>query len=206
MPLRRLAGRRARFRRRWLHRAGWYRNDMRRTSDRWEIALTAVLLAALVVALPFAAWAVGRQVYQDDVRRQGWNSTHRLRVEAVLLADAVTPVAADGSGAVGNTTIAPARWTAPDGTVHEGTLQVVAGDRSGARVSVWADEHGTLVEAPAFVHPFGDAINAAVLVVLGGFVLLLASRVLLRALLHRRRLRTWQQEWLEVGPRWSRHR
>ena len=206
MPLRRLVGRHGRFRRRWLHRVGWYRNDMRRTSDRWEIGLAAVLLATLVMALPFAAWGAGRHVYRDDVRQQAWNGAHRIHIEAVLLADAVTPVAADGSGAEGATTIAPARWTAPDGTVHEGTLEVISGDRSGARVGVWTDEHGAPVEAPGFVHPLGDAINAAIIVVLGGVVILLALRVLLRGLLHRRRLRTWQQEWLDVGPKWSRHR
>jgi len=206
MSPRRLGGRRRRFQRRWLHRVGWYRNDMRRTSDRWEIGLAAVLLVALLVALPFVAYVAGRHVYRDDVRHQEWNGTHRLHIEAVLLADAVTPVAADGAGATGDTTVAAARWTAPDGAVREGTLEVISGDRAGARVGVWMDEHGNLVEAPDGVHPVGDAINTAILVVLGGVVVLLALRVLLRVLLHCRRLRIWQHEWLDVGPKWSRHR
>jgi len=42
-------------------------------------------------------------------------------------------------------------------------------------------------------------------------VLLLAAALaaiwlLCRRLLDRRRLRTWQDEWLEVGPRWSKYR
>jgi hypothetical protein len=179
---------------------------MRRTSDRWETGLAAVLLVALLMGLPFAAYCAGRHVYRDDVRRQAWKGTHRLHIEAVLLADAVMPVAADGAGGPGDTTVAPARWTAPDGSVRQGTLEVITGDRAGARVGVWMDEHGNLVEEPGGVHPAGDAINVAVIVVFGGVVVLLALRVLLRAVLHHRRLRIWQQEWLDVGPKWSRHR
>jgi hypothetical protein len=192
----------SRNRRRRLHRMGWYRNDMRRRSDRWEIGWVAVLLLAFLAGLPFIAYAAARDAYRDDVRQQSWNRAHRMHTEAVLLADAPPPAA----GSMTDSTVALARWTAPDGTTRLGTVQVVAGRRAGTSVGIWTDEHGAATTEPAGVHPRTDAANVAVVVMLGGGAALVLLRVLLRVLLHRRRLQSWQQEWLEVGPRWSRHR
>jgi len=35
---------------------------------------------------------------------------------------------------------------------------------------------------------------------------LVAARFAVRGLLNRRRMRSWRDEWLEVGPRWTRQR
>jgi hypothetical protein len=71
-------------------------------------------------------------------------------------------------------------------------------------IGPWVDDGGSQSAPPAQRSPRADATAAAVLawcVLTGGFV---GVRQTFRSMLNRRRLRSWQAEWLAVEPRWSR--
>jgi hypothetical protein len=179
---------------------------MRRPSDRWEATAAALLLVIFLAGAPLAAFFAGRAMYADDIRQQAANRSHHLHVEAVLLDDAASPYTSDDAGPTVTVKVARAQWTAPDGTSRGGVVEVAPGDRAGAKVTVWVDNHGSPSTPPATVHPAFEAATAATAAALGVAVLLIVVRLILRFVLHRRRMRSWQQEWLEVEPRWTRHR
>jgi hypothetical protein len=79
-------------------------------------------------------------------------------------------------------------------------------DRAGAQEPIWVDETGTITPAPPRRRPATKATEAAVAAVGVLTAALTAVWLLCRHLLDRRRIRSWQTEWLEVGPRWSKYR
>jgi hypothetical protein len=194
------------FTRRLARRLGWERNEMRRASDRIETWLTVSLLVVFVAAAVWAGGAAARMVYRADLRQQTWNRTHLFHVEAVLLEDPVVPGTADDAGSPVTPPMARARWTVPGGSQRVGIVQVAPDDRAGSRVATWIDDHGALSGPPGEVSPHTDAGLGATAAVLCLAAALFFVRQVVRGLLYRRRIRSWHQEWLEVGPRWSRHR
>ena len=178
---------------------------MRRGSDRVERWLTAGVLLVFVVAVPLVAGGAARAMYRADVRDTRQDRGKLVRAEAVLLEDAARPYPGDDGVAV-DVLVARARWSGPDGRTHEGTIQVLADDKAGDRLAIWTDGRGTPTVPDPQPDPHADA---AVVGTAAG--LLLASVLGLltcagHSLLNRHRLRSWQFEWLEVGPRWTRHR
>lgn len=179
---------------------------MRRASDRIEALLAASLFLCFLVATPLAGGWVARSVHRADLRQQASDRLHLHNVEAVLIEDPQALGVADGTGLPVAQSVARARWTAPDGSVHVGTVQVAATDRAGGRIALWIDDQDLPSGPPAQLSPGADAVAAATGVALGVAAVLAAVHLAVRRLLDRRRLRSWQQEWLEVGPRWTRHR
>lgn len=192
--------------RRLARRLGWDRNKMRRASDRIEALLAASLLLFFLVATPYAGGWAARSVYRADVRQQAWDRLHLHYVYGVLIEDPQALGVTDSTGLPVAQSVARARWTAPDGSLHIGTVQVTATDRAGGRIALWLDDRGAPSGPPAQLSPRTDAVAAATGVALGAAAFLGAAYLAARRLLDRRRLRSWQQEWLEVGPRWTRHR
>jgi hypothetical protein len=178
---------------------------MRRRSDRIEGWLTTSVLLIFLAAAPVAGGVAGRATYRADVREQRWNQTHFFPVESTLLADATQPFTGS-NGVLVDVEIAPASWTSADGVARQGIVVAEAGDKAGRRVVVWTDDRGEPTAAPTTPDARGDAIVAATLAVLGVATVLIVLTFVTRALLNRHRLRSWQHEWLEVGPRWTRHR
>jgi hypothetical protein len=68
---------------------------------------------------------------------------------------------------------------------------------------IWVDGRGTVTGPPQHRNPVLDGLAASVLT-LGalGAVLYATQRLVVRSL-DRRRLDSWQQEWLLVEPRWT---
>ncbi|WP_213011638.1 Rv1733c family protein [Paractinoplanes toevensis] len=178
--------------RRLAARLCWGWNPLRRREDRIEGWLNVVLLLLLAVVGSSLAGHAARTSYREQARVSAWERQHRFEVWAVLLS-APSPAAA-------------ARWKAPDGTPRTGALIVGPEMQTGAWVTIWVDEKGTVAAPPTRRSPVTAAVEMAVAVVLALALGLLAIRFLGRFLLDRRRMRDWQREWLEVGPRWSRYR
>ena len=178
-----------------LRRLGWHRNSLRRGSDRAEAWLNAVLLIILVLAGSALATGTARGAYREEEKAAAWDRAHRFEVWAVLTSK---PVAPQGT--------AQARWKAPDGTPRTGRVVAALNTAAGTAVRIWVDERGAVSAAPLRRSPATHAAGVAVVSVLLIAAALAAVRLLCRRLLDRRRLRTWQEEWLEVGPRWSKYR
>jgi len=182
-----------------LRRLGWHRSPLRRGTDRVEAWLNAVLMITLVVAGSTLATGNGRGAYRAEQRAGAWDRAHRFEVTAVL----VSAVLLEKPAAQGT---AKARWKAPDGSARTGPIVAAPGTVAGARVPIWVDDSGAVSAAPPRRSPGARAARAAVVTVLVVAAALAVIRQLGRRLLDRRRLRSWQAEWLEVGPRWSNYR
>jgi hypothetical protein len=190
--------------RRWARKLGWGRNDMRRGSDHVEWWLTAWVLLAFVVAVPLVAGEAAQAMYRTDVRQAQQERQKLVQVEAVLLDDAATPYSG-GTSVPADVPVARARWSGPDGLTHEGTLQVDTGDEAGARLMIWTDQQGTPTGPPLVPDPQTDAAVVGTAAGLGVAAVLGLLTCVAHGLLNRHRMRSWNDEWLEVGPHWTRH-
>jgi hypothetical protein len=175
-------------------------NPLRRTADRAETVVLALLLVAFLVGAPLAALASGAWAHAMAQRAELAQTASRRQVTAVVLTAAGTPTV----GSWGEDSAVQARWTAPDGTVVKGELPVPVGTRVGATVRAWTTRGGQLTS-----HPM-DASQVASLADLGEIVgatavalLLALVGVLARWSLDKRRMAEWDADWQATGPRWT---
>ena len=176
-------------------------NPLRRTADRVEGAVMALLIAVFLCGAPLAALAAGRAAAAAGERIQHAQATWQ-RVAAVLLKNA--PSKTHPMFQASLESLVPARWTAPDGTPRTGQIYAPAGAKAGSTVLVWANGSGRLTTVPLQPGDVGEEIAlaaslatvavAAVLAMLGLFV---------RWLLDRRRLAVWDARWKATGPQWT---
>lgn len=197
-PVRLLAGRVLASRlRRWLPD----RNPLRRASDRIEAGVLAGLLAAFLAGAPLAALAAGQWAGAAGLRAERAQAAWH-QVPAVLLANAGGPAQPRSQASLEQPV--PARWTAPDGTVHTGTVDAPPGARAGTRLLVWTDGSGHLT--PAAVHPSdvaGRIAEAAGGAVVAVALVLAGLGLVARRILDRRRLNLWDARWVVIEPQWS---
>src|SRR5512135_134395 len=140
-----------------IWRAGWARcarslgldhNPLRRTVDRLETGVRLAVLVLLLTAVPAAALLSGRiadHVFLRDAHAQ--QATER-QVTATLTQSAGTSQVADPYSSV-QTTWAPARWTAPNGTARSGQVLAMAGAAAGSTVRIWVSASGAATDPPA---------------------------------------------------------
>lgn len=182
------------------------RNPLRRASDRIEAATTFLVIMTMLLLVPWVGWRTAETTYRNEVRASAPDRQRRFHVAAVLLADAVLPRAEAGAdGQPAPTTVpAPVRWTGPDGAVHTGMAPASVGSRERSTVEIWVDENGSVVDPKDHLNPALDAVVLALAAMVGlGAGLFSAYRIVVWRL-NRRRLRSWQAQWLVVEPRWSR--
>ncbi|MDX3692384.1 hypothetical protein PV726_18950 [Streptomyces europaeiscabiei] len=181
----------------WLWR--WRRNPLRRRSDRlesWVVLITWALTLFGGVAMGLMA----ADSVESGLARQRaeWRP-----VDAVLTEDAPEPSGPSGTGT--EKVWGKVRWTAPDGSAHEGQARVDPTAPMGAPVTVWTDAEGLLVTKPASE---SQARLRAALV--GGLAGVFVSAVplvggrLVRGRMERRRMDQWDEEWERIGPLWER--
>jgi hypothetical protein len=177
------------------------RNPLRRTSDRMEAALLAILIAAFLCGAPLAGIAAGRAAAASSVRAErveaGWH-----RVPAVLLRQA--PGQAHPLFQAPLDPMVPAQWKAPDGTLRTGEIYAPEGAAAGSTVLVWTDRSGELTAFP--LHR-GDVVEdvalAASLATVAVAAVLAVLALLTRWVLDRRRLAAWDARWRATGPQWT---
>jgi hypothetical protein len=193
----------------WLGRLlrGWRpdRNPLRRRLDRFETAVLAILLAALLAGAPFVAHAAGNWTYATSVREQQAQGAALRQVPATLL-----QAAPSWSGYASMAGAAPevkVRWQAPGGQAHTGMIYVLGSAPAGTTVMVWIDRAGQLTNPPlqsSQVAALADLDATLAVAVLA--VALIAIGLLTHWVLNRRRLAAWDADWLATGPRWSQRR
>jgi hypothetical protein len=183
---------------------GWTSNPLRRTSDRVEAWATTALIVAILLFGPWAAVHAATAVYRHDVRSNAYERAHRFSVQGVLMENATWHAdSADPGQPAPDSVPTLVSWSWQNGAVKTGTAFASVGQRAGTQVQIWVDDRGALSVPPAQRSPQTDAGVAALLAVCamsGGFA---GVRRIIRWMLDRRRLRSWQSEWRAVGPRWS---
>jgi hypothetical protein len=179
------------------------RNPLRRTADRVEAAVMAVLIVAFLGGAPLAALAAGRATaagLRTERAHAGWH-----QVTAVLLQNAPAP--AHPLFQVSLEPLVAARWKAPDGTPRTGEVHAPAGARAGSRVPVWTNNSGRSALTPLHQGDVAEGIAlAALLATIAVATVLTVLGVLARWLLDRRRLAAWDARWAATGPHWTGHR
>lgn len=116
------------------------RNPLRRSSDRAEAGLLALLVIAFLVGAPLIALIAWRLTLSTtfttvEARHVGWR-----QVPAVLLDNAPGSVAYDLP--------VPATWTAPDGAARTGVVYPSPGARAGTTTPIWVNAAGRQVSWP----------------------------------------------------------
>jgi hypothetical protein len=162
-------------------------NPLRRSSDRAEAGMLAVLIVAFLVGAPLIAliaWQLTFSATFTTVQAQhaGWR-----QVPAVLLDDA------PGSGF--SDPPVPATWTAPDGAVRTGVLYASAGARAGTTTPIWVNAAGQQVKQP--LTPWQAKSQADVIAAIAGplwGMLLLAAGLLGHSWIDARRMAGWDAD------------
>ncbi|MGH3344970.1 MAG: Rv1733c family protein [Carbonactinosporaceae bacterium] len=195
---------RARMSTRCIRRLRLDRNPLRRTSDRLEGAVLAVLFVLIVGALAMAA-IVTLNVYRTGVGVERVQALERHPITAVLLEDAVAS-ASTVESSQGSPTQPPtrARWTAPDGTTRQGLVPATMGSEAGGEVTVWVNAAGRPVPEPQHrVETVSRTLLTGAGVAVAAIVGLALPYHAFRRGLDRRRLRQWEDSWAKVEPQWS---
>jgi hypothetical protein len=177
-------------------------NPLRRTSDRVETAVLAVIVIAFLAAAPFVARAVGgwAQTRAHEAQRTEQASWHQ--VPALVLK--VTAGVQGGGAYAALESEAQARWTAPNGKVITGEIPIAPGTAAGTTVRLWITSDGQLTEPPLQDSQVaGDAVLAGTVSVIVLATLLSITGLVARRTLDKRRMAAWDAEWRATGPRWT---
>jgi uncharacterized membrane protein YhaH (DUF805 family) len=184
-------------------RLGLDHNPLRRRTDLIGAWLAPAVVVAFLFLAPLVGGLVGLRVQADNTAAQrdqsSWHS-----VPAVLLQAVPGPMMTD-NGANSWLTWTRARWTS-GGLTHVGQILATSGTSAGTTVRVWLNRAGAVQGPPLTATGARQRIVVAVSFVLAALAVLLISLALaVRRLLDRRRLRSWEADWLLVGPQWSHH-
>jgi hypothetical protein len=173
------------------------RNPLRRSSDRVETAVLALLVIAFLVGAPFAALASGSFVLAKAHEAQRTEQASSYQVPARVLK-------LDTQGTTYGDPLAQARWTAKDGKVITGEIAVPLGAMVGSTQWVWITANGQITDPPLQDSQVtGQAYFAEVFTVFTLGVLLAITGLVARWALDRRRMAAWDAEWRAAGPRWT---
>lgn len=163
------------------------RNPLRRSSDRAEAGLLALLVIAFLVGAPLIvliAWrlTLSATFTTVEARHVGWR-----QVPAVLLDDA------PGSGAYDLPV--PATWTAPDGAARTGVVYASPGARAGTTTPIWVNAAGRQVSRPVTPRQATTQADliAAIAAPFWGLILLAAGELGL-AWIDARRMAGWDAD------------
>jgi hypothetical protein len=185
---------------RWLRGLWPDRNALRRTTDRAEAALVAVVSVALAACVPIAAIEAGGLASASAIHRHG-RQPASYQASAVLTTAATIQVPSRDIAAAIFT--APARWIAPDGAQRSGKISVSPGAEPGSRVAIRVTANGTLVGPPAQPWPASHVVLIEFLAAAATALLLLCLGATARSILDKRRIASWDADWRATGPRWS---
>src|ERR1700722_6208780 len=173
------------------------RNELRRSSDRVEGVVVAVLMVAFVVAV---VGLLAAHVYRSE---QSTAASLRPTVAVLSWPGAVTETP------ILHQATAMATWRMSNGPARTGLLTTavvpgIYGQPAGAAVQVWLGRSGDPAPPPqgAAGMAVGATMAALGVIVAAGAVLAFCYRLCQRGLARRRRA-NWSSAWAVTGPRWT---
>jgi hypothetical protein len=177
-------------------------NPLRRRCDLIEAWLAPAGIALFVVLCPVLFLVFGVLIRADNAAvaraEQSWQP-----VTATLLRSVPGPAFPD-NGANTWTTWTAARWTY-HGQTHTGAVPATSGANAGSTETIWLNHAGHVQLPPMSASQVEGWISGDTLLAIGALALLLFVAVwLTRRVLDRRRIASWELDWLIVEPRWSR--
>jgi hypothetical protein len=184
-------------------RVGLDSNPVRRASDRAEAWLRIGLAVLFLAGAPALGFGLAHRTAAGLASQARAETAREYLVPATLLGGSrqAPRIARSWTGHEW----APARWTAPDGTVRTGRVYARASDPPGSTVRIWTTRTGHMTRPPLARSEIASRTVAAGLVgALGLGLVLLTVGILARWLLDRRRLAAWDADWRLVEPHWTR--
>ncbi|RZL83282.1 MAG: hypothetical protein EOP32_08155 [Rhodococcus sp. (in: high G+C Gram-positive bacteria)] len=180
----------------------WSGSRLMRGSYRLESSIVLVVVALVLILVPFAAaFGTATHTRLDDRSRADRETRHQIA--ALLLEDASVNLA-DTTPATGATGQAPARW-AVDGSTHTGMVQTAPEAKAGQTISIWIDPAGKIVDAPKTgTENAFEAVGAALALWTMGATICLTMLIGTRWAGTRYRMSQWDREWRNLGkaPGW----
>ncbi|MGW1587739.1 Rv1733c family protein [Streptomyces sp. NPDC002386] len=176
----------------------WRHNALRRHSDIVEAWIVLGIWLLVVVGGAVAGLVAARTVESDFAARRA-----RAHAVAAVVTDVTPATPPTASGRDDGRVWVTVRWTDADGSVHQDKAKVLPGAPAGTRLTVWADNADRVVPEP--LGRTAAAVQADLTGILFGPLAagaIWAGGHLLRAVLVRRRLTEWDEEWKRVGPEW----
>jgi hypothetical protein len=175
------------------------KNELRRSSDRVEGVIVAVLMGAFVAAVVVAA-LLAAHVYRAE---QATAASLRQTVAVLSWPGAVTetPVLHEAT--------AMATWRVSDGTARSGLLTTdvapgIYGQPAGAAVQLWLGRSGDPAPPPQGAAGMAvGATMAGLAIVVGAATVLTFCYRLCQRGLDRRRIANWSSAWAVTGPQWT---
>jgi hypothetical protein len=177
-------------------------NPLRRPIDRLEAWLAPVGTIVFLVLCPVLFLVIGMLVRADNAAvvraERSWQP-----VTAQLLQSTAGPEFSD-HGANTWTEWTRASWTF-DGRHHTGQVPAPASSSAGSNETIWLNHAGHVQVPPMSSAQVNDWISGETMLAVGVLTVLMFVAVwLTRRLLERRRIASWELDWLMVEPRWSR--
>ncbi|HUC27012.1 MAG TPA: hypothetical protein VMA73_30320 [Streptosporangiaceae bacterium] len=174
-------------------------NPLQRHVDRIESAIVACLVVGFLVAAPLlclvAVRMAGAAAVREGQAESGWRP-----VTAVLQQSA----AAGQIGGDVDASWVSARWRAPDGAWRHGLVAVELNAKAGQRMTVWVTPAGQLMHPPLTRADVLEwEVAGAMLALIGLAAVLVVAGGVVRVLANRRRMAGWARAWSATGPRWS---
>jgi len=183
-------------------RFGVDRNPLRRPIDRVEAWLAPIGIVVFLILCPVLFLVLGMLVRADNAAvaraERSWQP-----VTARLLQSTPGPQFSD-HGSNTWTEWTRASWTF-DGRHYTGQVPAPASSSAGSSETIWLNHGGHVQLPPMSTAQVNDWVTGETLLAVGALALAMFVAVwLTRRLLERRRIASWELDWLMVEPRWSR--
>ncbi len=188
---------------RLVRRHGFTRSALRRSTDRVEAGVAAVL-AVLALVTVLLATVVAMSTYRQAQSEAATKAAQQASVTAVLLTNAAVPFTDSPEQGVAGHATAVTRWPLPSGQQRTAPLWVSADRHAGDRMLIWIDQLGNRVDPPQTPGSMiADAVAYGIAVLAGGWVLLGGLWWSVCQVLGRINAARWDLDWTRTDPGWS---
>ncbi|MFF2549677.1 hypothetical protein ACFVUS_01705 [Nocardia sp. NPDC058058] len=176
----------------------WNPNPLMRFSDRFEVIVRALAVAAVVVAVPVSG-AIGTVSYTGAAARIAAQDAGKEHVDATLTGEALRLPAADRYGVHQDRYQAPATWN-HDGHTMIATIDVPGPQTTGSTVPLWIGNDGNPTVAPARPGAAAaEGVGTGLAILVESWCAAAATVWITGTVLETRRNSRWEREWRSIN-------